>query len=78
MGFLAVPGQQHEYDVRDVGDQDGTGVEHQSSAKQFREVSRADALLEVAVVDQQVGHAGYEIDNVGQQQVAEHGSQRRE
>ena len=63
--FLRVPGQEHQHDIRDVGEEDGGGVEDEAAAEDRQQI----AIGEIGGVDKQVDEAGQEIDDVGQQQV---------
>ena len=76
--FLPMPGQQHQHDIGDVGDEDGRCVEHESSGKHLRQVVEGETLFEVTIVDSQVDDSRQEIDHVRHQQVTAGGGQRGE
>ena len=74
--LLAVPGQEHEHDVKAVGDEDGRGVEHQSAQKQFQHVGIGHIRREKGVVDSKIEDTRQEIDHVGQHQVVDGDAER--
>ena len=50
--LLLMQREQHHHSIGDIGHQNSTGIEHQSTLKDFSEVSQLQTLLEIAVVHQ--------------------------
>ena len=67
--LLQMQWEQHQHDIRNVCDENGTCVEHQTSAQHFHQMTKSQALREIAVVDKQIDHARHLIDYIEQQQI---------
>jgi hypothetical protein len=66
-----MPGQKHQYDIWDICDEDGRGVEDQSTCEHLTEVGEGEPLLKVAEVHQQIDDTCQEIYDIYHQQIAD-------
>ena len=74
--LLEVQRQKHQHDIRDVGDEDGTGIENQSPLPHLQQMAEGEVRCEVAPVFKQESYAGHKVHHKGQQQITYDGQQR--
>ena len=67
--LLQIQGEEHQHDVEGVGVDDGRRVEGQTALEKPQQMAEREPLGEMAEVDQQVGHAGDEINQEDQQEI---------
>ena len=73
--FLVMQWKQHQHDIRDVGYQDGTGVEDQTTSQHLQDMGERQVLREITVVLQKIDKTRQEIDHIDYQQIVERDTQ---